>query len=127
MKEEIEKLIREMKESLPGCLGVGLFSLKEGLIISSEIVIPDYDPDYAAASHAHNWNVIKKFLNMLPSPITGKVKNILLELKTGYFQLDVIGDEEYLLMAGIKNAGNIGILRAVMKKYKVKFEELLKH
>ncbi len=127
MKEEIEELTREMKGSIPGCMGVGLFSLDEGLIIVSDIAIPDYDSDYAAATHSHMWDLFKKFLSMLPPSITGRVNNILLETKAGYLQLNVIGNEEYLLMAGMEKVGNIGFLRAVMKKYKVKFESLLKH
>lgn len=125
MQEKLNEIVEQMKENLPNCLGVGIFSLKEGLIISQDINIPEYDPEFAAAAHADNWNVIKKFIDMLPHDITGKIQSILLELKFGYFQLEVLGNEEYLLMAGIKNEGNIGILRTVIKKFKPKFEEIL--
>lgn len=125
MSEDIDKLLKEMKSSLPNCIGVGLFDLKEGMIIADDIDVPDYDPDYLSASHTDNWNFIKNFLIMLPSDMVGRIQNIVLETEPGFFQLNVLGDEKFLLMGAIENKGNIGILRSVMRKYSSRFESAL--
>ncbi len=125
MHHHIKELIKKLKEDLPGSLGVGLFCLKEGMILEAEIDVPDYNPEYAGAVHAEIWRKIKDFINLLPPSMRGKIKNIMLEMKSVYLQLTAIGDEDFLIMTGIPNDNNPGMLRYTIKKYKKKFEEKL--
>ena len=126
MDGEIKELVKNMKSTLPGCIGVAIFSVNEDLILEADIDVPDYDPDYAAAVHSEIWLKIKHFINILPQPLRSeKIKSIALEMKSAYLQLTVLKDEEFLIMTGIHNDNNLGVLRFILKKYKERFEKVL--
>jgi predicted regulator of Ras-like GTPase activity (Roadblock/LC7/MglB family) len=106
-----------MKMRLPNCFGVAVYSLNDGLTIAEDINFPDHDPDYASAIHVSIWNNIKDLLFLLPDGLSGNVINILLEVKSAYFQLQVAGKEELLILAAIEHKENLGMLRVMLKKY----------
>lgn len=117
MAEAISDILKEMKMRLPNCLGVAVYSLNDGLTIAEDINYPDHDPDYTSAIHVSIWNTIKDLILLLPEGLSGKVNNILLEVKSAYFQLEMAGNEELLILAGIEHKENLGMLRVMLKKY----------
>jgi predicted regulator of Ras-like GTPase activity (Roadblock/LC7/MglB family) len=106
-----------MKIRLPHCFGVAVYSLKDGLTIAENINFPDQDSDYTSAIHVSIWNSIEDQLALLPVGLSGKVHSILLEVKSAIFQLQSSGNEEFLILAAIKNKENIGMLRMMLTKY----------
>jgi len=115
--ESINDILKEMKMHLPNCLGVAVYSIKDGLIIAENIDFPDYEAEYTSAIHVSIWDTIKNLIILLPDGFIGKINNALLELKSAYFQLQITGNGEFLIMAAIRNKENIGMLRAMVKKF----------
>jgi len=117
-KNEFQKIIHKMRNHLPGSLATGIFSIKDGMMLSLDSSIPDSNMEIMSVSHALLWDRIAGFLKLLPSDIVGDMKSITLEVEGLSFYILVDNQHEIAIMA-VSDTGstNLGLLRIMANSY----------
>lgn len=117
-ENKFQIIVEQMKEQLPGALATGIFSITDGLMLAVDSDVPDTNMEAMSASHVRIWDNIKRFMELLPSEISGGLHSMILELEglTFYMACDR-GYQIALMGACDTTTGNLGLLRIITKRY----------
>jgi len=124
MEEALKSLVQEMKNEIPDAIAVGIFSIKDGLILAHQFDIPGTDPNIASAVHANVFRTFERFLGLVPEEIAGSLKAITLSVEGAFFFI-LVDDEGRLAIITATRSSNLGILRVLARKYLDKAVEIV--
>ncbi len=112
----IEQILKKLKSDIPHCLGVGVFHTMEGLMIGAVTDIPNYDHDVAGAAYSTMMSSIKKALAIRGEGIYVNIRDVLVETDDKYLYVRTLGNTDYAIVVAMSKEGNLGYLRAMLKK-----------
>jgi len=114
--EMLDDILKKLKTEIPYCLGVGVFHINEGLMVGAVTDLPNYDHDVAGAAYSTMMSSIKKALSIRGEGIYVNIKDVLVETDDKYLYVRVLGNTNYAIVAAMSKEGNLGYLRAMLKK-----------
>ncbi len=116
MMNNLNDIVKKLKYDIPSCLGVGVFHITEGLMLSAATDLPDYDPDAAGAAYSTMMISIQKALLIRGEKLYINIRDVLVETEDKYLYVKVLGNTKYAIVVVMGKDGNLGYLRAMLKK-----------
>jgi len=116
--------LNEMKTNINGFIAVAVIEIETGLSYGSITIDPAYDPELAAA---YNLEVVKAKLNAVKAlGLKQKINDILITLTRDIHIIDISPNNKFMIyLAADGTKANLGITRAILKKYKGDLENSL--
>lgn len=106
----------DLKNNVSGFIAVSVTEIKTGMSYCSLTIDPSFDPELASA---YNLEVVKaKFAAIKILGLTQKIDDILITLSTQIHIIDISENYEYFVYLAVDSTkANLGMTRAVLKKY----------
>ncbi|RLC39633.1 MAG: hypothetical protein DRH51_06785, partial [Candidatus Coatesbacteria bacterium] len=121
--EELAKIQSQISGELPGFILCAVISVEDGLPLAGESSDPDYDLAAPSGAFAETY---KSSARSFDYSNWGREDDILLEGKDVTVALFSLKDGKYLQGIAVKGSStNVGMLRAVFRKYEDKLEASL--
>lgn len=116
--------LNEMKNNVNGFIAVAITEIESGLSYGNLTVDPSFDPELAAA---YNLEVIKAKLNAVTAlNLSQKIEDILITLTNQIHIIDISPSNRFMIyLAADAQKANLGMTRAVLRKYKADLEKNL--
>jgi predicted regulator of Ras-like GTPase activity (Roadblock/LC7/MglB family) len=112
----LQGALDRLRDEVPEFVSTDVVSYESGLSIGGRSIDPDFDGSVAAASYAE---VVKS--NRVALDLLGlgadSAEDVLITTERIYILLRLLGDSEYYHFMAITRRGNLGLARALMKKY----------
>ncbi len=121
MISNLTNIIKRLKTDIPGCLGVGVFHITEGLMLGAVADLPNYDQDAAGAAYSTMMTSIQKALLIRGEKLYINIRDVLVETEDKYLYVKVLGDTKYAIVVAMSKEGNLGYLRTMLKKSNLSF------
>ncbi len=117
MSNFLEQFIDDIKKNVPGYIAVSVTEVSTGVCYVSNSITKDFDPEIASA---YNLEVVKAKKNAIKAlEIDTKIQDILITLEGQIHIIDVSENGEYFIyMAVDSDKANLGMTRAMLRKYK---------
>lgn len=112
---KLPDLIERFKRDVPEFVATDIVSIESGLSIGGGSVDPEFDASIASASYAEVVKANARALDLLGLG-GGSTEDILITCTKVYVLLRVLGGDYYHGLA-VTRRGNLGLARALMKKY----------
>ena len=106
----------DLKTNVAGFIAVSVTEIKTGMSYCSLTLDPAFDPELASA---YNLEVVKaKQAAIAALGLTQKIDDILITLSSQIHIIDVSDNGEYFVYLAVDSSkANLGMTRAVLKKY----------
>ncbi len=120
---DLQAIVEQFHSRVPEFVLTDIVSVESGLSIAGDSRAPDFDASIAAAAYA---DVVKANLRALDASglESASTEDILVTTDRLYILVRMIGNEYYhVLVAG--REGNLGLARAIMKKFQPSLERAL--
>jgi predicted regulator of Ras-like GTPase activity (Roadblock/LC7/MglB family) len=112
----LQAALDRLRDDVPEFVSTDVVSYESGLSIGGRSIDPDFDGSVAAASYSE---VVKS--NRLALDLLGlgsdSAEDVLITTERVYILLRLLGASEYYHFMAITRRGNLGLARALMKKY----------
>ncbi len=120
----IDDFLNEMKNNVSGFVAVSVTEIETGLTYGSLSVDPNFDVEIASA---YNLEVVKAKLKAIKAlNVDQKIEDILITLTSHIHIIDVSPNYKIMIyLAADSTKANLGMTRAVLRKYKVDVEKNL--
>ena len=117
MEVILNKLISNIKENIPGYIGVSVTEMSSGESLVSDSVVEGFDPELASAFNVEIINAKRKTMEILN--ISDTLNDIEFNLSDQVHVINISDSEEYFIYLALnKEKGNLGITRRLLSKYK---------
>lgn len=115
---KLHKVLETFREEVPEFVSTDIVNIESGLSIGGGSINPDFDASVASASYAE---VVKSNHRALDLIGLGgdSTEDILVTTDQIYVLLRMLGSEYYHVLA-VGRKGNLGLARAIMKKYEAR-------
>ena len=111
-------LCDQMRQQVPGSMASGIFSFEDGLMLAVDSSVPDTNMDHMSNSHVRIFERMRKFLDMLPTSISGQMHSVVLDLDRSTFFMTMDHKHTLVVMVACsKDTGNLGMLRVLSKRF----------
>ena len=116
MSDFLTTFMDDLKNNVSGFIAVSVTEIKTGMSYCSLTIDPSFDPELASA---YNLEVVKaKFAAIKILGLTQKIDDILITLSTQIHIIDISENYEYFVYLAVDSTkANLGMTRAVLKKY----------
>jgi hypothetical protein len=116
--------LTEMKTNVTGFIAVAVTEIETGLSYGNLSVDPTFDPELASA---YNLEVVKaKFSAVKALNLKQDIEDILITLSNQIHIIDISPNNKFMVyLVADSTKANLGMTRAVLKKYKVDLEKNL--
>ena len=116
--------LNDMKNNISGFIAVAVTEIETGLSYGSLSADPTFDPEIASA---YNLEVVKaKFKAISALGLNSEIDDILITLSNQIHIIDVSPNRKFMIyLAADSSKANLGMTRAVLKKYKGELEKNL--
>ncbi|WP_179375107.1 hypothetical protein [Winogradskyella wichelsiae] len=117
MSNFLNQFTKDVEANLPGFIAVCVTEVSTGICYVSHSVKADFDPEIAAA---FNLEVVKAKKNAISQlGLDSKIQDILITLDNQIHIIDVSENGEYFIYLAVDSSkANLGMTRALLKKYK---------
>ncbi len=121
-----QAVVDRLKNSVPGAMATGIFSIRDGLMLAVNSSVPDTNMDAMSGSHVRIVDQMNKFVGYLPERISGRLQSsvLVLEDATFYMAMDEEGDFA-LMIACEAGKGSLGFMRLMARKQMGLVRELM--
>ena len=116
--------LNDMKNNISGFIAVAVTEIETGLSYGSLSADPTFDPEIASA---YNLEVVKaKFKAISALGLNSEIDDILITLSNQIHIIDVSPNRKFMIyLAADSSKANLGMTRAVIRKYKGELEKNL--
>lgn len=114
----LHKVLESFRQEVPEFVSTDIVNVDSGLSIGGGSIDPDFDGSIAAASYAEVVKANGRALELLGLGATS-TEDILISTQKVYVLIRPMGAEYYHVLA-VGRKGNLGLARAIMKKYEPK-------
>jgi hypothetical protein len=116
--------LTEMKTNVTGFIAVAVTEIETGLSYGNLSVDPTFDPELASA---YNLEVVKaKFSAVKALNLKQDIEDILITLSNQIHIIDISPNNKFMVyLVADSTKANLGMTRAVLRKYKVDLEKNL--
>ena len=112
---KLQEALDQFRQEVPEFVSTDIVSVDSGLSIGGATNDPEFDASVAAASYSEVVKSNQRALDLLG--LGGEsTEDILITTHQNYILIRILGGEYYHLVA-IARRGNLGLARAIMKKY----------
>ncbi|WP_024770745.1 hypothetical protein [Aquimarina macrocephali] len=117
MSNFLEQFIEDVKSNVPGYIAVTVTEVSTGVCYVSNSDKKDFDPETASA---YNLEVVKAKKNAIEAlGLKSAVQDIIITLTNQIHIIDVSENGEYFIYLAVDSTkANLGMTRALLKKYK---------
>ncbi|MEN0067387.1 MAG: hypothetical protein AAGA48_34975 [Myxococcota bacterium] len=115
----IESIIDDFRGEIPGFVSTDIVHIESGMSIGGGSVDPNFDASVASASYAEVVKTNKRALELLGLD-PHSTEDILITTDQVYLLIRMLGTDYYHGLA-IARSGNLGLCRAIIKKYATRF------
>ncbi len=117
MSNFLTQFTEDIKNNLPGYIAVTVTEVSSGVCYVSNSVKQDFDPEIASA---FNLEVVKaKYSAIKALGLEATIQDIIITLDSQIHIIDVSENAEYFIYLAVDSAkANLGMTRALLKKYK---------
>ena len=117
MSNFLNQFTRDVEANLPGFIAVSVTEVSTGICYVSHSVKSNFDPEIASA---FNLEVVKAKKNAISQlGLNAKIQDILITLDSQIHIIDVSENGEYFIYLAVDaSKANLGMTRALLKKYK---------
>ncbi|PKV52484.1 hypothetical protein ATE84_4600 [Aquimarina sp. MAR_2010_214] len=117
MSNFLEQFIEDIKSNVPGYIAVTVTEVSTGVCYVSNSDKKDFDPETASA---YNLEVVKAKKNAIKAlGLKSEVQDIIITLTNQIHIIDVSENGEYFIYLAVDSTkANLGMTRALLKKYK---------
>ncbi|AUC74221.1 MULTISPECIES: hypothetical protein [unclassified Olleya] len=117
MSNFLEQFSTEIKANVPGYIAVTVTEVATGICYVSHSEKADFDPEMASA---YNLEVVKAKQGAIKAlGLDSKIQDILITLTDQIHIIDVAENGEYFIYLAVDSSkANLGMTRALLKKYK---------
>jgi len=117
MSNFLDQFTEDVKKNIPGYIAVSVTEVATGVCYVSDTASSNFDPEIASA---FNLEVVKAKKNAIQAlELDAKIQDIQITLDSQIHLIDVSENGEYFIyMAVDSSKANLGITRALLKKYK---------
>lgn len=117
----LQQVLDAFREEVPEFVSTDIVNIDSGLSIGGGSADPDFDASVASASYAEVVKANSRALDLLEIGAES-TEDILITTERVYVLIRRMGDEYYHVLA-VGRKGNLGLARAIMKKYEPKLLE----
>lgn len=114
----LHKVLESFRQEVPEFVSTDIVNVDSGLSIGGGSIDPDFDASVAAASYAEVVKANGRALELLGLG-AASTEDILISTQKVYVLIRPMGAEYYHVLA-VGRKGNLGLARAIMKKYEPK-------
>lgn len=113
----LEQFTKDIKSNIPGYIAVSVTEVSTGVCYVSDSNTKDFDPEIASA---FNLEVVKAKKNAIKAlELDSVIQDILITLVGQIHIIDVSENGEYFIYLAVDSSNaNLGMTRALLKKYK---------
>ncbi|WP_062059922.1 hypothetical protein [Aquimarina longa] len=117
MSNFLDEFIEEIKSNVPGYIAVTITEVSTGVCYVSHSEKSDFDPEIASA---YNLEVVKAKKSAIKAlGLTSNIQDILITLTSQIHIIDLSENGEYFIYLAVDSSkANLGMTRALLKKYK---------
>ncbi|GGX20509.1 hypothetical protein [Aquimarina muelleri] len=117
MSNFLDQFIEDIKTNVPGYVAVTVTEVSTGVCYVSHSESADFDPEIASA---YNLEVVKAKQNAIKAlGLTSNIQDILITLNNQIHIIDLSENGEYFIYLAVDSTkANLGMTRALLKKYK---------
>ena len=119
LQQELDKF----REEVPEFVSTDMVNVESGLSIGGATIDPDFDASVASACYAEVVKLNKKALDLLGLG-ANSAEDILITTATLNILIRMLGTQ-YCHVLAITRKGNLGLARAIMKKYEAVLLEVV--
>lgn len=124
MEGVLKQLIKNVKENIPGYIGVSITELASGEALMSDSVLEGFDPELSSAYNVEIINAKKKTMATLN--INDDLNDIQFNLTNQIHFINITNDGEYFIYLAVdRNKANLGITKKMLGTYKQSLENEL--
>ncbi|WP_289045232.1 hypothetical protein [uncultured Olleya sp.] len=117
MSNFLEQFTEDIKSNVPGYIAVSVTEVSSGVCYVSHSNSKDFDPEIASA---FNLEVVKAKKSAIKAlDLDASIQDILITLNSQIHIIDVSENGEYFIYLAVdSDKANLGMTRALLKKYK---------
>lgn len=117
MSNFLDQFIEEMKSNVPGYIAVTVTEVSTGVCYVSHSEKKDFDPEIASA---YNLEVVKAKQSAIKAlGLKSNIQDILITITDQIHIIDLSENGEYFIYLAVDSTkANLGMTRALLKKYK---------
>ena len=117
MSNFLEQFVDDMKSNVPGYIAVSVTEVASGVCYASHSEKSEFDPEVASA---FNLEVVKAKQNAIKAlNLEANIQDILITLDDQIHLIDLSENGEYFFYLAVDSSqANLGMSRALLKKYK---------
>ena len=119
LQQELERF----RDEVPDFVSTDMVNIESGLSIGGATIDPEFDPSVASACYAEVVKLNRQALDLLGLG-ANSTEDILITTAKVNILVRMLGSE-YCHVLAISRKGNLGLARAIMKKYEPLFVEAL--
>lgn len=125
MTSRIDTLLDEFRQEVPAFVSTDIVNIESGMSIGGGSIDPSFDASVASASYAEVVKSNRRALELLGLD-PESTEDILITTASAYLLIRMLGPDYFHGVAIARN-GNLGLSRAIMKRYAPRFlEEIAK-
>jgi hypothetical protein len=123
-KDFLKTFFNDMKENVNGFVAVAVTEIESGLCFGSLTIDSGFDPELASA---YNLEVVKAKLKAVKAMnLDSSIQDILITLTNQIHIIDLSPNKKFFIyLVADSSKANLGMTRAVLKKYKIDLENNL--
>ena len=120
----LNDFLNDIKNNISGFIAVAVTEIETGLSYGSLTADPSFDPEIASA---YNLEVVKaKFKAISALGLNADIEDILITLTGQIHIIDISPNKKFMIyLAADSTKSNLGMTRAILKKYKGVLEKNL--
>ncbi|MFD2908379.1 hypothetical protein ACFSX9_06495 [Flavobacterium ardleyense] len=124
MSDFLTNFVEDLKENVAGFIAVAVTEIKTGMSYKALSVDPSFDAELAAA---YNLEVVKAKMSTIKAlNLNEEVEDIMITLTNQIHIISVSTSGEYFIYLAVDSTkANLGLTRAILKKYSREIESKL--
>lgn len=124
MSDFLTNFVEDLKNNVSGFIAVAVTEIKTGMSYKSLSVSPSFDPELASA---YNLEVVKSKMTAIKAlGLEEDIVDIMISLTNQIHIISISSNGEYFIYLAVDNAqANLGMTRAILKKYSKEIESKL--
>lgn len=117
MEIVLNKLVSNIKDNIPGYIGVSVTEMSSGESLVSDSILEGFDPELASAFNVEIINAKRKTMQILN--IVDELNDIQFNLSNQVHIINISANGEYFIYLALnKEKANLGITKKLLFKYK---------
>ncbi|EGV42657.1 hypothetical protein BZARG_1990 [Bizionia argentinensis JUB59] len=117
MSNFLEQFTKDVRANVPGYIAVTVTEVSSGVCYVSDSADENFDPEIASA---YNLEVAKAKYNAIEAlGLDSQIQDIIITLNNQIHMIDISENREYFIYLAVDSSkANMGMTRALLKKYK---------